>query len=153
MAYFFVPNATNLEFLLDVAESTMVFIHSQERKLPCEGLGPVFGTGKTCIYVLCPAWTEVCLQQVSSTPTAAMIAAVGLDAGLCQPVSLTGHKAKAVRRQLQRAQLSSSENLLSDTEAHVLSQVCSLCASALTVPSTRLCGLVDGAVHCFPSNR
>lgn len=45
-----------------------------------------------------------------------------------------------------------SENSLLYIEAHVLSHVCSLCASILTVHSMRLCSLVGSAVHCFSFN-
>lgn len=102
--------------------------------------------GKTCKHVLCPAWTEVCLHQVSSTPTAAMISAVGLGVGWCQPVSLPGHKTKTVRR--ENSWWCRWPHL--KTVSHTQMPMCYHRFAHWALP--RWCGLVGSAMRCFPSN-
>lgn len=134
-------------FLLDVDESSMIFFHPWERTVPCEGLGPVFGMGKTCIQALGAIRTEVSLQPRSHSHQLHDCWS-GLGCGL--PPTCVTHRLQDKKGNPLWVQLSSSGN--SDTEAHVLSRVCSLCASMLTAPSTVLGGLVGSAVHRFPSN-
>lgn len=149
MACFVAPDAKCMRFLLDVDECSMIFFHLWERKLPCEGLGPAFGMDKTCIQALGAIRTEVSLQP-RSHPHQLHDCCSGLGSGLLPTYVTHRMRDKSSEKGTPLwVQLSSSGN--SDTEAHVLSQVCSLCASLLTAPSTVLGGLVGSAVH-FPSN-
>lgn len=108
----------------------MLFFHYYKRKLPYEGLGPVFGMDKTCI----------CMSSVQS--------------GQKHVYSRThSHQLQhwAQGNSRARGEFLSGPHLKTHIEACMLSQVCSLC-SMLRVPSTRLHGLVDSVVPYCLSN-
>lgn len=148
MAHFDVSDAKHVGSLLNVDESSMMLFHFSERKLSCEGLDSVFRMGKMHTGPLSNPDKMKHSAQVLTPST--MAAAVVLAAGCCQFVSLTGCEAKAVRRKNLCGCSYVCETDFTWEQVHVLSLVCSPCASVIMVHSTVWNGLVGSTVHFFP---